>query len=283
MNMSLRGLSLVVLVLGFQLLPSMVGVADAKILLVSKVGANNPDCSATACLTIQFALDQAAAGDSVLVGAGDYRELVSLKTGVYLLSDQGAVIRGGGLGPTVTANNVGPDTVLEGFVVMEGRGGIAILNSSVVVRRNTIFGNSGVADGGGILVQNSFATIVNNLIAFNAVDHFLRTRGGGIAVIDSPSVSIVNNTITANRLLPTSSLVQGLAVYIGGSTVSIQNNIVSNHANRRDIYIEGSSVQMLNNLFFNNPAGACEVDSVGLPTVADLNSSSLLTSTRGNV
>src|SRR5690606_1152855 len=108
--------------------------ADAKILLVSKAGVDNADCSTSVCLTIAHAMKQASAGDKVSVSAGTYNEVIHLRSGVQLVSDSRATVQG-----RVIVENAGPGTTLEGFTINSSfKAGIVIENSTAEIHRNYI-------------------------------------------------------------------------------------------------------------------------------------------------
>lgn len=229
------------------------GVADAAMRLVSTTGVDSADCSVAECLHIQFAINQAASGDTVLVAAGTYVENITLKTGVHVLSNQGATIQGNGLTQVVDASGTGPGAILEGFVITGGKIGIVIFNGSVEIRRNVIANNTG-GQGGGIFLQNASAVIVNNLIRGNTTAA-VAADGGAIEVEFCPgSVSIINNTIDGNSSSNPLSIAQAIGI-IDSPNVLIQNNIVSNHNvfPKTAIGVVTGTVPVLkNNLFFNN-------------------------------
>ncbi len=58
--------------------------AEAATLLVSTAGANAGNCQSTACATVTYALTQAAAGDTISVGAGTFVENVAIDKSVIL-------------------------------------------------------------------------------------------------------------------------------------------------------------------------------------------------------
>src|SRR5207253_3000149 len=73
--------------------------------------------------TIQAGIAAASAGDTVLVAPGVYFENVTIKPGVHLQGEPGAILDGSqGIGAVVTAaSGVEPTAVLSGFVVRRGR------------------------------------------------------------------------------------------------------------------------------------------------------------------
>ncbi len=231
--------------------------AHAAIRLVSPTGNDNPDCSITACRHIQFAINQAAASDTVLVGAGTYPENITLKTGLHVLSTQGATIQGSSfLGAwTVQAVQTGPGTILEGFVITcsdpSSCGGIFIQDGAAEVRRNDIRNNANLYIGGGIEVINSTVMIVNNLIRNNHSGN----AGGGIAVFNSAgSVWIINNTFSGN--LAGGPMPNGGHIHLAQSgNVLVQNNIFAGFGGSAAIVASGmtSPPAIKNNLFTAGP------------------------------
>ncbi len=171
--------------------------------------------------SIVKALSKAAAGDTVEVAPGLYRENVLLKPGVKLISRQtGAAIihggaeRGGGQ-PAVS----GADKAeLVGFTVTGGYDGIKCVGTSPVIKRNIIRGNYG--DGGIVCLDGSKAVIENNTILGNL--------GGpyhGIAVgiyVEKAAPTVRSNIVTANSI--------GYAPY-RCSPVESYNNIWGNRQN----------------------------------------------------
>ena len=275
--------------------------AYAKTLLVSQTGENNPDCSVSACLTIQFAIDQSVSGDIVTVEAGlplaggtePYFESITLKTGIHVLSNDRAIIEGTGQETLVTIDGVGPNTILEGFEIRFGRQGISIIDSSIEITRNFIWGNGNnnfisspnlVDLGGGIFVRNSSANITNNMLWANRALY----NGGGIYIDQNSNVSIVSNTISQSSLGQGSS-VSGSGIDLRDSTVVIQNNILSWH---RGLAIGGVifdhststiTTSVFNNLFFQNEMAVFVGGGVVHQNVADLNFSTTFPEAEGNI
>lgn len=78
---------------------------------VTATGTDTGDCAtlATACATVQFATDQAVAGNTVYVGAGTYPEMVSV--------DKALVYQGANAGQSAGASPEarGPESIVKGF------------------------------------------------------------------------------------------------------------------------------------------------------------------------
>ncbi len=241
----------------------------AAIRHVSPTGTDNSDCSMNACFHIQFAINQAAAGDTVQVAAGTYLENIALKTGVHVLSAQGAMIQGSSVPASawaVQAVQTGPGTILEGFVVicsgLNPCGGVLIKDGTAEVRRNDIRNNTNQYVGGGIEIVNSSAVVVNNLIRNNKS----MIAGGGIAVLDSPSaVRIVNNTFFSNSAggpIPNAG-----HIYLAQSeNVLLQNNIFSGFVGGAPAVVASTMTSppaLKNNLF---TSGLIYQDEAGIVT-----------------
>ncbi len=83
-------------IVGFVLISGL-AATQANAASVRKVGglSDSGDCMTTACKTIGYALSQAAAGDTILVGPGLYKESIIIDKSV-VLSGNGATIDGSG-------------------------------------------------------------------------------------------------------------------------------------------------------------------------------------------
>jgi hypothetical protein len=193
--------------------------------------------------TIQDAIDGAEDGDRVIVHPGTYKENIDfLGKAINVKSLEGpsnTVINGTKSGSTVTfASGEGPDTVLDGFSIMNGSGtphlpfgncggGIFCIDASPRIINNMIRANSVVEPanrrfsrantgvGGGIFCLNSQALIQNNIIFQNFAD----MKGGGLACGDS-ILTLINCTV-ANNIADT-----GGGFYVSNaSTLHISNSI----------------------------------------------------------
>jgi exopolysaccharide biosynthesis protein YbjH/parallel beta helix pectate lyase-like protein len=121
--------------------------------------------------TIQAGIAAASAGDTVLIAPGVYFENVSMKPGVHIQGEPGAILDGSqGAGAVVSAaSGVELTAVLSGFVVRRGQqAGIFLNQAAPTLRNNVIIENAGP----GIDCAQASPSIVNNAIVANA--------GGGI-------------------------------------------------------------------------------------------------------
>ena len=121
--------------------------------------------------TIQAGIAAASAGDTVLVAPGIYFENVTMKSGVHIQGEPGAILDGSqGAGAVVSAaSGVEPTAVLSGFVVRRGReAGIFLNQASPTLRNNVIIEHAGP----GIDCAQASPYVLNNAIVANA--------GGGI-------------------------------------------------------------------------------------------------------
>ena len=121
--------------------------------------------------TIQAGIAAAGAGDTVLVAPGVYFENVTMKPGVHIQGEPGAILDGSqGAGAVVSAaSGVERTAVLSGFVVRRGRqAGIFLNQAAPTLRNNVIIEHAGP----GIDCAQASPYVLNNAIVANA--------GGGI-------------------------------------------------------------------------------------------------------
>lgn len=218
--------------------------------------------------TIQAAIDAAQDGDEVLVAPGTYNELIDfLGKAITLRSSDGAevtIIDGAGLNDSVVkfVNDEGPDSVLDGFTITGGVGGLV----------------DGLSFGGGMLIDESSPTVVNCTFEANTVLN--SGRGGGIAVLSgSPEIrgcTFLNNGnegITGGAIVTVTSAASiidclfdgniansgGGIETIGDDTATVINCIFRNH----HVIVGGGGAATVNNsasttfigcLFTNNSA-----------------------------
>ena len=118
-------------------------------------------------LTIQKAVDLCAAGDTVFVAEGTYRQSVTMRNGVSLIGKAGTILDGTGLGcRLITAAGKGKNinftepTLIENITLQnarhDGLGGAALLSGNVTMRYCTVRGCS-AEQAGGVLIKGDLA------------------------------------------------------------------------------------------------------------------------------
>ncbi|MHC4945062.1 MAG: right-handed parallel beta-helix repeat-containing protein [Planctomycetota bacterium] len=145
--------------------------------------------------TIQGAIDASANGDTIIVRAGAYTELINFSgKAITVISEQGAsvtAIDGNQLGSVVTfASGEGSDSVLEGFTIRNGLGGIYCNGASPSIRKIVITDN----DSSGLYCHNSFPVVEHTVFSDNGAIY-----GGGIYNYESSPIvtdcSFIDNEV----------------------------------------------------------------------------------------
>jgi hypothetical protein len=178
------------------------------------------DCTnrSAPCATIGYALAQAEEGDTILVAKGTYTEnlvitkTVTLKGGYEpvgwsrCLRSCTTTIDGDQTGQVIAVRStLSETTVIDGFSITNGDGGISTLLSSVAIQNSKIVHNHRTGWGsGGITADRSYVTISNTLIADNTAPG----RYAAMLVISTPvdpwveSSVIINSSTIANNRAP---------------------------------------------------------------------------------
>jgi hypothetical protein len=181
-------------------------------------GSDTTDCTdpATPCATIGYALDQAGEGDTILVAQGVYTEnLVITRTvtleGAYksagwsrCLGRYTTTIDGNQSGAVITVtleSTHTTTTVIDGFTITNGDRGVFIELSAVAIRNSKIVHNHNTSWGAaGMVIDHSFVTITNTLIADNTDEAILVMSTVSIPG-PSSSLIITSSTIANNCAL----------------------------------------------------------------------------------
>lgn len=245
--------------------------------------------------TIQLAIDGATSADTILVAPGTYIEnlvMTSLQSGVVLLSEEGpdsTTIDGDLANPVIRCSDVGSDTRIEGFTIVNGRatsiifgnslgGGIYLNNADVTVTGNLIKDNVAFTAGGGLYSREGSPTVIDNIFENNSassglggglycgdgefpviednefIDNSASSGGGGIACSRCPAV-IERNIFTNNQAI---SLGSGGGLFVSASTgvEILENHFEGNGGSGGGgIYITRSNPLIQGNEMFSNTAG----------------------------
>ncbi len=205
--------------------PEGVGIASAKTIYV-------PDD----CAKIQWAVDNATDGDTIIVRDGIYVENIDITKSLTIKSENGSencIVNGTGSNVfTLKADRIR----IEGFTITGGRCGIYIRsNNNTIINNNIILNNYD-----GILLWHSIGNSISNNNLSNNYD--------GIDLRYSDNNSISNNIISSNN--------KGISFLLYSDNNSISNNNFSN--NGYGIYIHYSNNNSIaENNFSNNWHGIC--------------------------
>ncbi|HZY45708.1 MAG TPA: choice-of-anchor Q domain-containing protein, partial [Anaerolineae bacterium] len=163
----------------FILLPqSAEATPQANTRYVAKSGSNSGTCSTsgTACMTVQYAVDQAVAGDAIYIAAGTYTS-VTLRTGTYqqVYISKTLSLQGG----YTTTDNFAKSNPVANPTVLDAQGGgrVVYFNgvAGSVSNLSVQNGNFAGGDGGGIYASNAL-TLTDVTVMSNTASN----NGGGV-------------------------------------------------------------------------------------------------------
>lgn len=215
--------------------------------------------------TIQSAIDASAAGDIVLVAAGDYLECIELRgralTLASLAGPDRTLIHGQDACTVLTIQRgEGRDTRVEGFTLRGGRdaqhaGGVHIEGAAPTLRDNIVEDNVGGPLGHGISVVDSQGALLQaNRVRFNRSLPGAHGAGGGGGIgVHGGRAQILGNRIGANLTAHSSG---GGLLLRDVSAILVQGNQIDGNRARLaggGIAILGhSQVRMEQNLIIGN-------------------------------
>ncbi|MFL7792818.1 MAG: hypothetical protein AB8I69_11810, partial [Anaerolineae bacterium] len=270
------GLALVLIILITLNLDAVTAAPSATTRYVlGSSGSDSSDCTSSQkpCKTIQYALAQANAGDTIRVAKGlmpiTYAGTVSIDKSVTLEGGWGAVGSGGGLiwqrsspcdasWTTIDAGGTGRAISI--------RGNITPTIDCFTITGGDADGLGGDPDGpdagGGIYSNGAAPIIVNNVITANyGCDSCSSTygHGGGIYLLDAPATAVISNNLIANNIGANTTLGWGGGIMLRDSQAQILSNTIQDNrggiaGDGGGIMIVGGSPIIANNTILRNRA-----------------------------
>ena len=265
----------------FAIVPAALGSTTWYVDGVNGSDSNNCMSSQTACKTIKHAIKIATSGDSIMVAAATYTDILNFSISVNVIGSGAATtiidgrhrrgsavvtinakakvtlsqvtIQNGGRGISGNGNgiyNVGTVTVNDSIINGNHAGiGGGILNSGTVTLSNsTLSGNQGKNAGG--IVNSGTMTINNSTLSNN-----FAPEGPGAVSNMGGTLTINNSTLSGNRAYVGGG---GLITNQGGATVTINNSTLSGNSVRHGAAggIVGTAT-LQNTILANNTGGNC--------------------------
>jgi fibronectin-binding autotransporter adhesin len=270
------GLALVLIILITLNLDAVTAAPSATTRYVlGSSGSDSSDCTSSQkpCKTIQYALAQANAGDTIRVAKGlmpiTYAGTVSIDKSVTLEGGWGAVGSGGGLiWQRSSPCDASWTTIDAGGTerAISIRGNITPTIDCFTITGGDADGLGGDPDGpdagGGIYSNGAAPIIVNNVITANyGCDSCSSTygHGGGIYLLDAPATAVISNNLIANNIGANTTLGWGGGIMLRDSQAQILSNTIQDNrggiaGDGGGIMIVGGSPIIANNTILRNRA-----------------------------
>jgi hypothetical protein len=183
---------------------------------VSNTGNDANDClsPATACFTLQAAIDKASAGDTVNVEVGvyPYVGVVNVNKTLTLKGAQAGIDARGRFDPESVLENSGGIYVTANDVIIDG--------FTVQLSTSSAFTGYGIALGAG----TSGAHVINNIIQENVA-------GLGLANNPAGNQAVIQHNVFRNNTLPGAASGHGIYSdeYVAGTTIGIDDVLIDSN------------------------------------------------------
>ncbi|HFD39907.1 MAG TPA: DUF11 domain-containing protein, partial [Anaerolineae bacterium] len=253
---------------------------------VAPTGSDSGNCTTvvSACLTVQYAIDQAAEGDEIHVAAGTYTGVHARDAITQVVYISKTVTLRGGYSTdfsawdpaqyTTTLDAQGAGRVLyvtgnitptvEGLHLTHGDaaglggtpwghdagGGVYVVTATAAISNCRIVNNTASRYGGGLYLLNSPATLTGNRISGNTASGSYG-YGGGLSLYYSDA------TLTNNQVVSNTAGYNGGGLHLSYGAVTLTDNRISgNTASNRGggLYLEGGPATLTNNRISGNTA-----------------------------
>jgi len=213
---------------------------------VATTGADAGDCSVTPCLTIQYAVNQAIAADTINVAAGSYPAAVSVTKQLTLRGAQG------GVDARTRSVPIAQETVISNASISTNQSGVVVDGFTI---QNTV-----PAVGIGL----AFAGTGGSQILNNIVRHFSR----GTQLSAASGQTLVRHNLFANNNIGLPSA----AIYTDGPVTNMTVDENTFASNAQGVFINpdkppgGQNVDITGNEFTGNGNGVLvfETTDVGI-------------------
>ncbi len=265
--------------LPFWFISALFAAPQATTRHVATTGADSGDCSnpAAPCATIQYAHDQAAAGDTIRIAAGTYPGQVIIDRSLILegASAETTLVDGDGSDYTIQMFDAASALTLRRLTILGGSFGLVSAGQTLIeeaiirdnqppagnhggglwvwgpttIRSTRIFSNTGLY-GAGIDVGGPL-TITHSVIYNNSAEQ----NGGGLHLNGGAVVLVENSTLSGNH-----SVSSGGGINMGASGAQLTLRSVTVTANVTDSGnsaggisgVNGSTITLRHSIIANN-------------------------------
>jgi len=252
----LRSVALRVAVLGLLVIGSVLAASPrpsyAATRTVSTTGADVGDCIGSPCLTIGYALSQAANGDTIVVGAGVFVEQLTIAKSVTIV----------GAGASATSIKAPNSLTVSGLTsrrsIVEVSGGVTVSMTGLTVTGPTD-GSHGCSDihhgifvvgGSSLTISNATVTEIRATPALSGCQMGIAIRAGmqaigqtgTLAVSDVTFTNYTKGAIVVDNTGSSGTITRAIVTGVGlvnnaqngvqisrGATGTVRHSIITNH------------------------------------------------------